>query len=384
MLKIDAALPNQKYLRETEKITQQERETLSCLGNLADAQVYIPLTRDQLSALPSIEYVVSMVQSYSEEKERLLNALRTFHQVLDIPKSEDVMFTYSASSGIEIIANCLRLSKCHRVALIHPTYDATYHILKRHGCQLIPLNDANMIADPIGLLRSLPDIDCVFLTLPNNPTGRDMEAATFQLMCHYCNEKGIKVVLDCCFRSYSATPVNHYKIIKETGVTAAVVEDMGKLFSVKDLKLGLLSANGSIASDARDVHRDFLLEPPIINLVLLGRLLEITGPEYAASLRQIVDTNRIACKMIMSRSKLHAEGESKSNVQLLILPEGMTGASVRSRAFDRGIGIVEASKYFWAEEFPPECIRIALARPVHRFSSLMEELNFVFQNMQMT
>jgi len=359
----------------SKKITQQERETFSVEGNLADAQVYLPLTPSQLAVLPGLQFFASQRASIAAEKAAFLEAFSEFHGGLDLSRCDNVLFGYSASMFIEIVANALRLRGLTRVGLLNPTYDATYHILGRHGCFLTPIDDGDLVSNPSELLATIGDLDALFLTLPNNPTGLEMDRRAFEQLCDHCASKGVILILDCCFRAYGLVGVDQYEIVLDSGVQAVVIEDTGKLFNVRDVKLGTLWAHGSISLLIAEIHRDYILEVPLFNLHAMRRLLEISGRSYAAYLRSIVAGNRLLSVAKLASVGFTSVGGHASNVQLFELPVVMQAKTLRSLLLKHGIGVVDADGFYWASRRRSRSyVRLALARPPSSFAELLDEI----------
>lgn len=359
------------------KITEQERYLADMIGNLADAQVYLPLTEAQNAALPGLDLISAPRGSLdmTQEKAAFLNAFAHFHGGLSLPGPQEVLFGYSASMGIEILANALRLSGQRRVGLMYPTYDATYHILTRHGARLTPIAEAQLEGPRAALEALFAPLDAVMLTLPNNPTGWGPDAAAFARIAQVAVSCGTCLIVDACFRAYDGRRIDHYRILRSAGVPFIVIEDTGKLFAIKDLKLGLMIVQGPLAPLVWDIHRDYLLDVPLFPLVTLRRLLETDGPAHGARLRGAVARNRTRAAVALRPLGLVPIGKELSNVQLFRLPPGLKADAVQARAFREGVGVVAANAYFWGDQAAPgEFIRLALARTAAEFDRQISQL----------
>lgn len=366
------------------KITEQERQLVDMIGNLADAQVYLPLTERQVSALPGIELICQPRPELDMliEKERFLIALAAFHGGIEFPPARDLLFGYSASMGIEIVANALRLLGLCDVGLLHPTYDAAYHILVRHNARLSPVSEVQLDATDTELEALMRPLDALMLTQPNNPTGWAPDAAGFARIARAAARTETCLVVDACFRAYDARCIDHYKILRAAGAAAIVIEDTGKLFAIKDLKIGTLWAQGPLRDLLADIHRDWLLDVPLFALITLRQLLESDGRSHAARLRATVARNRSAANVALAPLGLKPVGATLSNVQLLRLPVGLKADQVQSRAYEAGVGVVSANGYFWAGVPEGEFIRIALARHPDEFDRQFTRLATVLAGLQ--
>jgi len=316
------------------------------------------------------------------EKARFLTALAAFHGGIKFPPARDFLFGYSASMGIEIAANALRLSDLREVGLLHPTYDASYHILARHNARLSAVSEAQLIASDSELEALMRPLDALMLTQPNNPTGWAADAAGFFRIARAAARTETCLIVDACFRAYDARCINHYEILRATGVSAIVIEDTGKLFAIKDLKVGTLWAQGPLRDLLADIHRDWLLDVPLFILITLRQLLESDGRSHATRLRATVARNRRAANAALIPLGLTPTGATLSNVQLLRLPLGLKADQVQGSAYSAGVGVVAANGYFWTGVLEGEFIRIALARHPDEFDRQLTRLATVLAGLQ--
>jgi len=363
-----------------EKITEQERRFVDAACNLSDAQVYLPLSPIQEAAIPGIDFLRTPRASFNldAEKSRFLASFARFHRGLWLPPAGEWLFGYSASMLLEVFANALRLVGRRRVGLLHPTYDATFHILVRNGLTPFVVEEADL-AENAAMDRMLAGLNCLVLTLPNNPTGWTMTSSAFEHLTAAAARAGTCLLVDSCFRTYAESEVEHYRILVESGAHGAVIEDTGKLFNIKDLKLGAIWVQGALAAAVRDIHRDFILEVPLFTLVTLCQLLERSGPEYGVTLRSIVARNRAAAVAVLGVQGLSALGDGHSNVQLFSLPWGLLAEPLREAAVAAEVGIVAANPYFWSGGRTGEFIRLALAREEQEFAQQLGQLGGVIE-----
>lgn len=366
-------------LLETDKITEQERLHVDIAGNLSDAQVYLPLSQAQLAAVPGPAFFATPRSEIDIGilKQRFFRALSVFHGGLSLPPAEEWFICYSASNAIEITANVLRKEGLGTVGLLHPTFDATCHMLRRHGMHLRPVEDSTLAAlcSGSGFKKAgLGDLDALFLTLPNNPSGRDLSAEDFRALARAARAENVVLVIDACFRAYSAPAVQHHDILVSEGADAIVIEDSGKLFNLKDIKLGAAWCLGRLRRPFHNVHCDFILDAPIFSLECITCLLVVSKADYGDHLRAIVRRNRAAAVATLSARGLVAVGSDYSNIQLFELPPMMKAQAIADEMTACGVGVVVANAFFW-DLCDGEYIRLALARTPDEFDRHIEVLS---------
>lgn len=358
----------------TKKITYLERKNIEIPGNLSDAQVYWPLNASQADALAKLNpfAIDRSATDLLYEKSRFAEVFAVFHRGLQFPTVNELMFTYSASNAMELVLNQLRCEGASSVQLLHPTFDATFYAARRHNLCPMPIDEDKAFAGINPWLGDAPP-DALILTIPNNPTGRTISAESFASLCSACASQGVKLVLDCCFRVYEHQAVDHYSIINSTGVTAAVIEDTGKLFNVLDIKLGILWATPHWRAAISEVHKDFILEAPLLHLLVLRHLME-ADLRYGEALRARVAANRKLANDALVPRGFTQIGVQDSAVQLYRVDGCVSAAQLAATTRDMGVGIVEADGFFWNLDSADAYIRIALARPTQVFKALLNTL----------
>lgn len=84
------------------------------------------------------------------------------------------------------------------------------------------------------------EVDLLFLTNPNNPTGKLLERGRLlQILCH-CAKKDIKVVLDECFIEFVDSNYSMIPSLEETFSNVMIVRAFTKIFSIPGVRLGYL------------------------------------------------------------------------------------------------------------------------------------------------
>lgn len=365
-----------------EKITHIERGNLHLAGNLSDAQVYWPLEPAHAKAVEQLDpfHLDRSTISVMEQKARFRDALSAFYPSLKLPEANELMLTYSASNAMEVVLNVLRISAASEIQLLHPTFDATYHSAKRHGLNVASVDEDLAFSGHATWASGAPP-QALIITIPNNPTGRTLSRDAFVGLCRACARDGVRLILDCCFRAYEHEIVDHYEIVRKTGVEAAIIEDTGKLFNLLDAKLGVLWATSGWRNKLADVHKDFILEAPLLNLLVLSQLLE-ADPEYRETLRTRIACNREFANTALAPYDVQPVGDEHSAVQLYKLPHAMSARQLSISARAVGLGVVEADAFFWADMPRDQYIRIALARKTTDFKHQVSTLCAVIASLR--
>jgi enduracididine biosynthesis enzyme MppP len=343
-----------------------ELETLALSGgvNIADGharQAPSPAQRDILQRLPEL-YAEAAAEPASELDAR---AQRAFLEMLGQRSAlelTNVLTCYSSSVAIEIVARSLS-SERRRVGVIHPTFDNIPDILRGCGLTLVPLAEG-LLAQPTanGLLAEL---EAVFVTSPNNPTGRTMSEQSLSELARSCARRKIVLLIDASFRGFDqAAQYDHCAVLERHGGEYVVMEDTGKLWPTLDLKAGFICHGGPRSLAIAKIHSDILLgiSPMILRLIEELAADAATGG-LAQTARQIADHRRD------TRASLRAldcvsfpNAGSRVSVEEVALRE-VEGADVWAMCQRRGVHILPCRQFYWAEpDAGRHRIRIALGR----------------------
>lgn len=96
------------------------------------------------------------------------------------------------------------------------------------------------------------EIDLLFLTNPNNPTGVLLEPEFLEKVCNVCREKDIKVFLDECFLTLTQKAESHSFIQKVNQFpNVMVLRAFTKSYSMAGVRLGYLVSEETIAEKIR-------------------------------------------------------------------------------------------------------------------------------------
>lgn len=364
------------------KITFTERDAFQLKWNLADAQVYVTPSEYQKQILNDLSSVFSEARKLHLDvlKQNFAEVLFNFHkQYAALAQNNSCLYCYSASIAIEIAINFLN-SVCadnRKVGLIYPTFDNLYHMLKRHHLIPIPLVESKPIPEQLAI--DLPR--AVLLTLPNNPTGFDLQEDEFKDLCSFCAQNDILIIIDCCYRYYAERFYDQYKILADYNVDYVLVEDTGKLFPILDIKLGVLCSNIKIFTMINDIHSDFLLEASKFNLHLITSLFKQQSEKDRAKYLNTVSDNR---KMLISTLEPFGIGQiggKNINVQLMKLPNNISADIFEQYVATYDVGIISGRKLFWLSKGDGDStIRFALSRDQSYFLEALDRVTLALND----
>ena len=101
---------------------------------------------------------------------------------------------------MEIFARSL-VTKTDAIGLIHPTFDNIPDILRGVGLRLVPVEEEQLHDEDLSA-ELLESVGCIFVTTPNNPTGRVMSEQRLRALADQCAKHGVVLALDTSFRGF--------------------------------------------------------------------------------------------------------------------------------------------------------------------------------------
>jgi aspartate/methionine/tyrosine aminotransferase len=117
------------------------------------------------------------------------------------------------------------------------------------------------------------------LVAPNNPTGQTFSNSDLVRIVDYCIRAKAILVLDFAFRFFDPSMVwDQYELLDGSGVSYLAIEDLGKIWPTRDLKVGILTSSADLYAETDRVHDDFLLNVSPFTLELLSRFCTAREP----------------------------------------------------------------------------------------------------------
>ncbi|WP_253767876.1 enduracididine biosynthesis enzyme MppP [Goodfellowiella coeruleoviolacea] len=362
-------------------LTQFEYLALNSPLNLSDGHARQELTPTQgriIDELPSLW--AEAVKRPVEEVER--EAHRTYFELLgqrSYPATDGrVLSCYSSSVAMEIFARSLATAT-DAIALVHPTFDNIPDILKGVGLRLVPLEEEVLHGGdlPADLLRS---VGCVFVTTPNNPTGRVVSEQRLRALAAQCAEHGVVLTLDTSFRGFDTRAhYDHYAILEESGCRWVVIEDTGKLWPTLELKIGWLVSAANVGLPLAKVYSDILLGISPLVMSMVRRFAEDAAGGGLAELHRFIATNRTILRERLADipGVTFPDPDSRASVERVHLGE-RTGLDVWTALREHHVYALPCQQFHWARpEEGAHSLRIALSRSASSVVKAAEALRSV-------
>jgi enduracididine biosynthesis enzyme MppP len=352
--------------RHTPNLTEIELASFETGINLADGHARHALTGLQQGIVRQLH---DMFDQAAEASPPLLDQqaqsafLAAIGQHAAISHAE-VLSCYSSSVAMEIFARSLQASDVRRIALIHPTFDNIPDILRGMGMSLFPVGEESLV-DGSAWLPS--DIEVLFITTPNNPTGAVLPLDALTHWARVCSARGIILALDSSFRGFDKrSQYDHYDILIREGCRFVIMEDTGKLWPTLDLKIGFLAFSPDEQLPLHRIHTDILLGVSPLIMLLVQRFAEDAHNGGFGELSRFIDANRSLLRNQLSAvpSLSFPDPASRISVERLALPEDYAGSTVWHELRRRSVHVLPCRQFFWAEPDAGErSVRLALSRP---------------------
>ncbi|TDC74549.1 aminotransferase class I/II-fold pyridoxal phosphate-dependent enzyme [Streptomyces hainanensis] len=322
-----------------------------------------PSTRQQaiIDRLPQL-FRSSAQESFAQLETRAQRAFLHSIGQYGAPVDEGrVLSCYSSSVAMDVVARSLA-EKCSTIGLIHPTFDNIPDLLRGWGHRLVPLEEAEL-AD--GRVPTTPELDAVFLTVPNNPTGFHIGPDALLSIAEHCVRRGLVLVLDTCFRGFvSAEREDTYRLLDRTGAQYVVIEDTGKLWPLSELKLGLVAYSENCSLALREHLSDILLTVSPLILALVAEFAEDGREGGYRRLHSLIAANRRALTDALAGTGATVPGPTADvSVSLVELPAHLTARDVWQDLRNAGLHVLPGGHFFWADAPRGDrYIRVALGR----------------------
>jgi enduracididine biosynthesis enzyme MppP len=359
-------LERQLQSRNVSNLTEIELTAIESGINLADGHARYQLTASQQKIINQLGelYGLATDASPAELDQRAQSTFLAAVGQHSAMSRAEVLSCYSSSVAMEITARSLQTSGLRRVALIHPTFDNIPDILGGVGMDLMPMSEESLV-DGSG---RLPDgAEVLFITTPNNPTGRVLLPEVLTHWARECASKGVILVLDSSFRGFDERAhYDHYAILAQEGCRYIMMEDTGKLWPTLDLKIGFLAFPRGEQLPLHRIYTDILLGVSPLLMLLVQRFAEDAHDGGFNELHRFIHSNRAMLRKRLSGIPAISfpDTASRISVERLALPAGFTGSGMRHMLRERAVHVLPCRQFYWAEpEAGEPFIRLALSRP---------------------
>lgn len=171
--------------------------------------------------------------------------------------------------------------------VITPVFDNLPAILEGFGMKVEALTEKTF-TDKATLQSSVAGKEVVLLVSPNNPTGFTIDSDQLTMVATTCESNDATLIVDSCFRMHkSESQFDTSKILDETGVSYAIINDTGKLWALHETKAGILTVSDDLRHPARKAHDIMQLSVSSVTMLMLTELMRLGGdlPDIKASVR---------------------------------------------------------------------------------------------------
>ncbi|MEU9853524.1 enduracididine biosynthesis enzyme MppP [Streptomyces sp. NPDC047974] len=349
-----------------ENLTQFETLALTSPMNLADGHARQQLTAAQgkiVNELPTL-WAEAAARPVDEIEQEAADAFFGMLGQHSHPFAAGrTLSCYSSSLAMEILARSL-VTTSDAVALIHPTFDNIPDILRGVGLRLVPVEEERAHDDDLPA-ELLEQVGCVFITTPNNPTGRVMSEERLRRLAEQCAEHDVVLALDTCFRGFDpAAQYDHYALLEESGCRWVVIEDTGKLWPTLELKIGWLVRSAQVNLPIEKIHSDILLGTSPLIMLMVKRFAEDGADGGLDELQRTIADNRALVRTTLEGvpDLRFVDEDARVSVERLHLGS-RSGMDVWSAVSSQSLFVLPCQKFHWARPHEGErMLRLALSR----------------------
>lgn len=187
---------------------------------------------------------------------------RALHQALADHHKVPTEWVLAGNGETELIFNLVQQLAPRKALLLTPGFAEYHRALARVGCEIVdfPLSEQQGWQPDESLLPALtPDLDCLFLCTPNNPTGLLLDNALLMAIAQRCRENNIALIVDEAFMDF---------LPDEPGLIPQlasfpqlyVLRSLTKFFAIAGLRLGyLVSANTTTVGRIRQLREPWTI-----------------------------------------------------------------------------------------------------------------------------
>ncbi len=181
---------------------------------------------------------ISKIQHYPDPSQM------EFRRKIAEVEQVDVSQVIGGNGASELLLAIARTWMPKKALLISPGFYGYRHALQSVGCEILEYRlkeelDFQMQEDYLDYISE--EMDLLFLTNPNNPTGRNIDGALLEKIMERCQKTKTRVVIDECFlRMSDATGKASWKHQIEKYDNLLIVNAFTKLFTLPGVRTGYL------------------------------------------------------------------------------------------------------------------------------------------------
>ena len=254
--------------------------------------------------------------------------------VYEQTKPENIIFGNGAA---ELIFTFVHAVSPERALLAVPSFAEYARALSAYGCETVRYFSDDLYIHEDILDQLTEDIDAVFLSNPNNPTGFLICEKLLKEIVQICQKNGIYLLLDECFLDFTekAQELSMKSMLAEND-RLFILKSFTKRYAMAGLRLGYGLCSDHILLER--MHAS--LQPWNISLpAQTAGAAALKEEEYVNTARAIVNEQREYLKLQMEKTGLQIF-DSKANFIFFKGPERLYESCL-----ERGILIRDCSNY---------------------------------------
>jgi aspartate/methionine/tyrosine aminotransferase len=286
---------------------------------------------------------------------------------------------YSASISVDLAAKLLRRRNLS-VHLMTPTFDNLAALITMNGVAISSVPEYRICPDVDFSYLDQLKIESLLVVLPNNPTGARMSGAEIGRLFDWAANRHVLLILDMSFRFL--IPEYSMDLLAEAesrGASALVIDDTGKVLSLLDSKMSVVTCTSDLIRDVEGVHEEILLNTSAFEMELLARFLDpdgVCGAELTR-VRQLVRTNRQVIQESLRACGVQPVMAADDEMSVEWVRFGPAAGGIVRDCADRGLQILPGKLFFWddvSQNDGQEFARIALMRDTDQIVTACEIL----------
>jgi threonine-phosphate decarboxylase len=199
---------------------------------------------------------LTLAERYPDVEYRALHAALAKHH--NVPPE----WVLAGNGETELIFNLVQFLAPAKALLLTPGFAEYRRALTRAGCEIIdfPLRESEGWQPDEKLLSALtPQLDCLFLCTPNNPTGLLPEKKLLIKVANRCREQNIALVVDEAFLDFMSDEPGFIPQLSQYP-QLYVLRSLTKFFAIPGLRLGyLVSADTALVKKVRQAREPWTI-----------------------------------------------------------------------------------------------------------------------------
>jgi aspartate/methionine/tyrosine aminotransferase len=363
-------------------LTEIEALGLASQHDLANGHASQELAQAQQHIIAKLPEIWTRAAKQKSRKAELMfkDAFRKLAQTPSLINYEHFKICPTASNSIDVVATWLA-EKQLKTALIEPTFDNLYLILKRRGIDLTALPETLLHTGEFKTAFS--NVDALFLVNPNNPTGKVLSRNQFVDIAEWCAANNKVLILDNTFRFFVPQLFDAYQILLDSGVTFLSIEDTGKVWPTQEIKASLLFCSSNIIQEVHIIYDEIFLCHSNFALGILSEfLLDAHERGLAEAVWHGVATRRQKFREALNATILdiHPGSElSAISVEWVVIKNHFEDDLALADHFQsQNLILLPGRQFYWSKkgEFAQtNSARFALLKPESEFLSAIDVLS---------